>query len=210
MYRIHWDRIVLDESHMIRNHNTAMAKAVCELRGNIHWALTGTPIQNKAMDVYSMLKYLKVSPFDDLQTFLKFSDPRSTDGMTRLHNILKPLLLRRTKAELQIKGELSALPTKTINIVEVDLSSDESTVYMHVLTYSQQIFVNYVAQHQAKTCGFMSNVPFVLPDEVKNRLKNIKPMLFKNDVKTSTILVLMLRLRQICNHPGLIKSVSFR
>lgn len=210
LYRIKWDRIVLDEAHMIRNHTTAMAKATCELRSNIRWGLTGTPIQNKAMDVYSMMKYLRVSPFDDLQTFLKFSDPRSAEGMSRLHNILKPLLLRRTKTELQTKGELAALPEKTINIEEIDLSSDESSVYMHVLAFSQDMFIKYVAQHEARKTGFMVDAPFVVADDVRRRLENIKRMPFSSDVKTSTILVLLLRLRQICDHPGLIKSVCFR
>lgn len=195
---------------MIRNHNTAMSKAACELLSNIRWGLTGTPIQNKAMDVYSMLKYLRVSPFDDLQTFMKFSDPSSAGGMSRLHNILKPLLLRRTKAELQIKGELDALPGKTINIEWVDLNSDESLVYFHVLTYSQQIFIQFASQHQAKVTGFTSDTPFVLSDDVRRRLEKIKQMPFDTDVKAAQIMVLMLRLRQICDHPGLIKSVSFR
>lgn len=195
---------------MIRNHTTAMAKAACDLQSNIRWGLSGTPIQNKAMDVYSMLKYLHVRPFNDLQTFMRFSDPRSAEGMTRLHNILKPLLLRRTKTELQNKGELAALPKKMINIEEIDLSSDESSVYMHVLAYSQQHFMQYVAQHEARKAGFMSETPFEVPDDVRRRLENIKRMPFKNDVQTSEILVFLLRLRQICDHPGLIKNVSLR
>lgn len=209
MYRIKWDRIVLDEAHMIRNHTTSMSKAASELRANIRWGLTGTPIQNKAMDIFAMMKFLRVKPFNDLQTFKKFSDPRSAEGMRRLHNILKPLLLRRTKAELQIKGELAALPAKTINIEEIDLSNDESSVYMHVLAYSQEMLVKYVANHQARQSGLMGDGAFELSADVRRRIDKIKRTPFHKDVKVSDILVLMLRLRQICDHPGLIKNVSF-
>ena len=60
-----WTRIVLDEAHQIRNHKSKTAQAVCLLRGGRRWALTGTPVQNKEMDLFSLIKFLGCSPFDD-------------------------------------------------------------------------------------------------------------------------------------------------
>lgn len=203
MFRVRWDRIVLDEAHMIRNHSTAVAKGCSELRGTMRWGLTGTPIQNKHMDVYSMLKFLRVTPFDDLATFKKWIDPKTQAGMSRLHNILKPLLLRRTKAELQTKGELQALPSKTIIIEEIELTHDEANIYTTILAYSQNLFAQYMEQHQQRNGGGKLQ----LDGDIAKRLEQVKKFGRGQDVKSSQILVLLLRLRQICDHPGLIHQM---
>lgn len=203
IFRIRWNRIVLDEAHMIRNHTTAVSKGCCSLRATMRWGLTGTPIQNKHMDVYSMLKFLRVRPFDDLATFKKWIDPKTQAGMSRLHNILKPLILRRTKAELQIKGELQALPQKYMNIEEIELTPAEADVYMKILAYSQELFIQYMEQHHNRNGGTRME----LPTEIRKRLENIKRLGRVQEVKSAQILVLLLRLRQICDHPGLIHQM---
>lgn len=131
-----------------------------------------------------MLKYLQVPRID------------SVEGVSRLQNILKSLLLRRTKTELKMKDE-SALPKKTIKIEVVDLSSDESTLYKHALTCAQILLVSHISKHQ----------PEMMAEKVGNRLESKK---LQRDVHISMILLSLLRLRQICNHTGLIHDVSFR
>lgn len=204
LFRIRWDRVVLDEAHQIRNHTTAVSKGCCELRANTRWGLTGTPIQNKHMDVYSMLKFLRLTPFDELPTFKQWINPNSEAGVARLHTILKPLLLRRTKAELQIKGELQALPKKIINVERITMRSDEFSVYARVLVYSQNLFSKYMEQHhQRQNAGGT----FQLDPAIRKRLEYVQRLGGADEVKTSQILVLLLRLRQICDHPGLIHQV---
>lgn len=188
---------------MIRNHSTAVSKGCCSLHATMRWGLTGTPIQNNPMDVYTMLKFLRCRPFDDLVTFKKWIDPKTQAGMSRLHNVLKPLLLRRTKAELQIRGELQALPKKTMNIEEIELSSTEADVYMKIFDYSQELFVQYMEQHINRNGGSRME----LAPEIRRRLENIKRSGQAQEVKYSQILVLLLRLRQICDHPGLIHQM---
>lgn len=160
------------------------------------------------MDVYSMLKFLRVTPFDDLPTFKKWINPNSEAGISRLHNILKPLLLRRTKAELQTKGELQELPVKTINIEDIELSTEEGDVYTKVLAYSQNLFTQYMAQHQQRN-GIYSANKIELDPEMRKRLDQVRRFGGGDEVKSSQILVLLLRLRQICDHPGLINQASY-
>lgn len=66
LLRIAFDRIILDEGHVIRNPKAAVSMAVCRLRAVRRWVVTGTPVQNKELDMYSLLRFLRVSPFDQL------------------------------------------------------------------------------------------------------------------------------------------------
>ena len=57
---ISWYRVVLDEAHTIKDKATRAAKAVSALNSTRRWAVTGTPIQNKLSEVYSLFNFLKV------------------------------------------------------------------------------------------------------------------------------------------------------
>lgn len=210
MYQIKWDRIVLDEAHVIRNHNTAMSESVWKLKGSKRWALSGTPIQNKEQDLYSLFRFLRVSPFDDLHVFKKWITTKTADGRDRLNNLLRPMLLRRTKAELQLAGQLQTLPEKVIEDTQVVLSKDELNIYSLILAYSQDLFVTYMSQ-KSERAGLPTMNP-VSGKEAKDKFSHLHRkfvnMHCNKEVKTSQILVLLLRLRQLCCHPGLINAVS--
>ena len=60
-----WDRVILDEAHQIRNPRSQTAMSVCKLKAAKRWAVTGTPIQNKELDLYSLIRFLRVDPFDE-------------------------------------------------------------------------------------------------------------------------------------------------
>jgi len=85
---------VLDEGHVIRNPKTGGALAICRIEAKRRWVVTGTPIHNKPEDFYSLVKFLRLSPFDDKACW-KFwiGDKKLTaDGVARLHLIGNHLL----------------------------------------------------------------------------------------------------------------------
>ena len=134
--QIGFNRVILDEGHVIRNPKSGVSQSVCRLRANRRWIVTGTPVQNKELDMYSLLRFLRVRPFDQLEVrrligfvlyfllimsiyFSSFvlqiwkrwvdsSKNKATEhAMDRLKLLVKALLLRRTKDQ---KMEGSAAP----------------------------------------------------------------------------------------------------
>ncbi|KAH8385617.1 hypothetical protein KR200_003580, partial [Drosophila serrata] len=217
VFRVNWRRIILDEAHVVRNHKSQSSIAVSDLRGKFRWALTGTPIQNKELDVYALLKFLRCSPFDDLNTWKKWIDNKSAGGQNRLNLLMKSLMLRRTKAQLQLEGKLNSLPEKETRLMEITLDTDEMNVYQMVMTYSRNLFAQFLFQRAEKD----SDANFITDANrpTYNQIKDPNGAYYKmhqkfsrmaggnREVKSHEILVLLLRLRQICCHPGLIDAM---
>ncbi|XP_012532592.1 transcription termination factor 2 [Monomorium pharaonis] len=215
LYKIKWKRVVLDEAHVVRNHKSQASEAVCGLVASKRWALTGTPIQNKELDLYSILKFLQCSPFDDLRVWKRWVDNKSHAGHQRLATVMKTLMLRRTKQELMAKGELEILPDKSIEEVIVKLDHQEQLVYEKILIYSRTLFAQFLAQRAEKGHMYdLYNGKYDKPAYLSNPNKATqftkaqnKLLAMHADVKTHEILVLLLRLRQVCCHPALIHAM---
>ncbi|KAG5345372.1 TTF2 factor, partial [Acromyrmex heyeri] len=215
LYKIDWKRVILDEAHIIRNHKSQASEAVCELVASKRWALTGTPIQNKELDLYSILKFLKCSPFDDLRVWRRWVDNKNAAGHQRLATVMKTLMLRRTKQELMSKGELESLPDKSIEEVTVQLDQQEQLVYEKILAYSRTLFAQFLAQraekeHMLDLYGGKYDKPSFLSNpnkETQFTEAQKKLLALHADVKTHEILMLLLRLRQVCCHPALIHAM---
>ncbi|KKA21876.1 hypothetical protein T310_4040 [Rasamsonia emersonii CBS 393.64] len=102
LYSIHWRRVVLDEGHTIRNPRSKGALAACNLRADSRWTLTGTPIINSLRDLYSQIRFLRLSGgLEDLAVFnsvlirpLSYGDPEST---SLLQTMMAAICLRRRK-----------------------------------------------------------------------------------------------------------------
>lgn len=94
LFGVNWERIILDEAHVVRNHKSQSSEGVCLLRGKNRWVVTGTPIQNKEKDMYALLKFLGCSPFDDFGVslpinYFKVFRPISVFDRKRRHQATK-------------------------------------------------------------------------------------------------------------------------
>lgn len=181
LFQIKWGRVAVDEAHFIRNHNTASAISCCHLSGDKRWAISGTPVQNFVMDIYSIFKFMHHKTYENIQTFQRHFVTKNEYGRDHLIRTLGPLLLRRMKSELIEKGELE-MPAKFIEEITFECNKEEMAVYFKVSSLCQTIYKKYLAQQNQKKST--------------------------NKIKLTAILVSILRMRQICDHPGLIDSVS--
>ncbi|CAN9415730.1 unnamed protein product [Alternaria alternata] len=126
----HWRRIILDEAHMIRNHNTSTSQAVAALRATSRWAVSGTPIQNSLLDLLGLLKFLHFSPYDEPKVFDKdisniWRVKPVDEAAETFKELLSCFMIRRTKAMLN-------LPSVDDRLVNVPFSHEERNYYRQI------------------------------------------------------------------------------
>lgn len=98
---INWFRVVLDEAHSIRTQTTQVSKACCALNADRRWAVTGTPVQNSLTDLGTLIKFLRIKPFDDSHAWnqhimAKFKLADAT-VVEQLQLLVSSITLRRQK-----------------------------------------------------------------------------------------------------------------
>ena len=150
LFAVKWQRIVLDEAHRIRSHKSQTADACSALDATYRWALTGTPIHNKANDFYSLLRYLHYSPFDVYSTWKLFSS-NQYKSIERLKTIVRSLILRRTKADHDHHGRLLVpLPSKQIEDLWLTLSDEEMKHYQRIRTEMTDAYKLFIRNRREK------------------------------------------------------------
>lgn len=68
-----WHRVILDEAQCIKNKNTRNAKAACQLKSITRFCLTGTPMMNGVGELYSLIHFLRIKPYNDHTRFQQVS-----------------------------------------------------------------------------------------------------------------------------------------
>ena len=106
-----WRGLVLDEAQAIKNPDTQVARAARALGAPRRVALTGTPVENTAADVWSLEEFLNPTFLGERRAFLeRFAKPLAQDERSaagrRLRHALEPFVLRRLKGDPEIAGEL--------------------------------------------------------------------------------------------------------
>ena len=180
LFDYYWHRVVLDEAHHIKNRSTLNAKAAFQIAAYRRWALTGTPIVNRLEDLFSLLKYLKVEPWSDFTFFRSFItipfSNRDPKAIELIQVILANCLIRREKNMKDSDGK---------SIVNLP----KKTVQIVKLEFSPEERQIYNALYNKAKRKF---------DALSH-----KGMLLKS---FSSILTMLLRLRQAALHPFLVTS----
>lgn len=184
----YWNYFVLDEGHVIKNSNTKVSKAIKSLKANHRLILSGTPIQNNVLELWSLFDFLMPGFLGSEKQFMsKFSRPILSSrelkcspkdqeagilAMEALHRQILPFLLRRMKDDV-----LTDLPPKITQDLLCELSPLQERLYEDFNK---------------------SN----LKSEIKDCLENIKAI--ENIQKSTHIFQALRYLQNVCNHPKLV------
>lgn len=141
---IQWQNIVLDEAQNIKNSETRQAKAIRELNAQFRIALTGTPLENRLTELWSILDFLHPGYLGNKPYFQKrYAIPIERYGDTTSLNALKtyvqPFILRRLKTDQSI---IQDLPDKQEMTVFCSLSLEQASLYEAVVKKSLQDIEN--------------------------------------------------------------------
>lgn len=126
--RLDWGLVVLDEAQYIKNHATKTTRAVKRLRSRLRFALTGTPIENRLSELWSIFDFLMPGFLGSYERFRERYElgivGEDEEAAARLRALIEPFLLRRRKTEV-----LTDLPAKLESIRYVPLSREQRRLY---------------------------------------------------------------------------------
>ncbi|MEB3231342.1 MAG: DEAD/DEAH box helicase [Leptolyngbyaceae bacterium] len=130
-----WHRVVLDEAQNIKNPKAAQTKAILKLNADHRLALTGTPVENRLMDLWSIFNFLNPGYLGSQAQFRKqFELPiqkenQQTRSLT-LKRLVEPFILRRVKTD---KSIIKDLPDKVEQKLYCNLTKEQASLYEAVL-----------------------------------------------------------------------------
>ena len=130
-----WRLCVIDEAQNIKNPNTDQTKAIKSIKAKSKIALTGTPIENKLMDYWSIFDFVNkgyLSTKDDFKRdyVMPIEKLEDENVLENLKTIAKPFVLRRLKTDEEIKKEL---PEKFVNDIYCTLTKKQIKLYNAIL-----------------------------------------------------------------------------
>ena len=167
--QIKWLTVILDEGQQIKNPDSKAAKAAREIVSYNRLVLSGTPIENRLLDMWSLMAFSMPGVLGSRSYFKKRFDKRKDpQSQNRLAARLKPFLLRRTKSQVA-----KDLPPRTEEEVYAKMEGIQSQLYKAELRRIQQALLGLDSDESVKKNSF-------------------------------AILQGLMRLRQICCHPGLV------
>ncbi|KAG1871505.1 SNF2 family N-terminal domain-containing protein [Suillus subluteus] len=181
LFQVQWYRVILDEAQNIRNRRTRISRSVTDLDTTYRWCLTGTPIINGLVDAYALFRFLRFRPWYDWQEFnghVSIIEKKNPELASTRLQAIFKSIMLRRKKDTMLDGK---------RLIELPTKHVE----MEKLEFSQEeleIYQMVEARSQAKFNRFL---------RAGTVLKNYHQ-----------VLVMLLRLRQVCSHPALIQETS--
>lgn len=176
-------RVILDEAHFIRNKNAQTSKAVCQLQAVHRLCITGTPLMNTVTELYPLIRFLGIKPYDAWEKFSedvdcpikRWAPGMEVHAMLRLQTLVRSLVLRRKKNSRLDGKDIIRLKKRIDVVVQVEFGEDQQAFYNALYERQKLKFNKYLKEGTV----------------MKNYWR---------------ILIWILRLRQACNHPYLIQN----
>ena len=129
---INWDYLILDEAQAIKNPGTKQTKAIKAIPAKMRIALTGTPIENRLSDLWSLYDFLNQGLLGTAKEFTNFTKGLKENpmGYAKLRKMIQPFMLRRLKTD---KSIISDLPDKIEMNEYTDLTKKQIALYKQLI-----------------------------------------------------------------------------
>ncbi|CAI0444051.1 unnamed protein product [Linum tenue] len=179
--RVSWCRVILDEAQTIKNHRTQVARACCSLRAKRRWCLSGTPIQNAIDDLYSYFRFLRYEPYSVYKSFysaIKLPISRNSIQGYKKLRAVLAAVMLRRTKGTMINGE---------PIIKLPPKS----IGLNKVEFSPEERAFYTQLESDSSSKFKA---YAAAGTVSQNYANI--------------LLMLLRLRQACDHPLLVKGFN--
>jgi superfamily II DNA or RNA helicase len=141
----HWDMVVLDEAQAIKNPDSQAARAAYALDSGFNVALTGTPVENRLEELWSLMHFVCPGLLGARREFGERYEKPIAQGdsraAARLRKRIRPFLLRREKSVVAPE-----LPPRTESVLHLELDDDERKVYDAVWAATQDEVVKELEQ----------------------------------------------------------------
>jgi hypothetical protein len=142
---IEFDYAILDEAQAIKNSDSQTAKATRLIRAEHRLALSGTPVENRLSDLWSIFEFLNPGMLGSSQAFAELGNEGEKESLERLSKALRPLLLRRTKQQV-----LKDLPEKTEQTLFCEMEGRQREIYDEVADFYRQSLLKKVKKEGIK------------------------------------------------------------
>ncbi|QIX61610.1 ATP-dependent helicase [Hymenobacter sp. BT18] len=151
----HFDYVILDESQAIKNPSSTTSQAVRRLNSRHRLILTGTPVENSTMDLWSQMSFINPGLLGSQaffrKEFLKPIEKEKDEQKTRrLHSLIKPFILRRHKA--QVAREL---PEKIEHLSYCTMTEEQAQCYEETKSFYRNKILQNIEEHGTAGTQFM-------------------------------------------------------
>ncbi|KAM6927303.1 LOW QUALITY PROTEIN: chromodomain-helicase-DNA-binding protein 6 [Xenentodon cancila] len=141
--KLQWRCVVIDEAHRLKNRNCKLLEGLKLMNLEHKVLLTGTPLQNSVEELFSLLNFLEPLQFPSESAFLEeFGDLKTDEQVKKLQAILKPMMLRRLKDDVE-----KNLAPKEETIIEVELTNIQKKYYRAILEKNFSFLSKGANQH---------------------------------------------------------------
>jgi SNF2 family DNA or RNA helicase len=171
-----WHRLVLDEAQLVKNNRSRAARAVRTIEAGHRLALTGTPMENRLAELWSIMDAVNPGLLGTVTAFRdRYAVPIERHGRTdvakRLQTAVRPFLLRRVKTDPTVVDDL---PEKIETIERCPLTAEQASLYQ------------------------------VVVDEMTETLHDLETAGKQGIERRGRVLAALTKLKQVCDHPALL------
>lgn len=187
----YFNYVILDESQAIKNPSSNISKAVRKLNAKHRLILTGTPLENSTLDLWSQMSFINPGLLGQQSFFKKkyqlpIEKQQSEEHTKKLYNIIKPFILRRHKSQVA-----QDLPEKSENVYYSSMTENQRQIYEEVKNQYRNQILNHIENFGVNKSQMVLLQGLTKLRQIANHPKLIDPNYNGDSGKMDDMLIMM-------------------